>query len=100
MQDKYLISFQLSNYNEIKLDQSYLSNIVEVLKSRIVDDLDRLEQRIECDEDGIEFEVEVEDDVEYLYANITYRIIKYNTYYTSKIKVGEVGNEQKTNTQY
>ncbi len=65
----------------------------QVLKSRIVDDLDRLEQRIECDEDGIEFEVEVEDDVEYLYANITYRIIKYNTYYTSKIKVGEVGNE-------
>lgn len=65
----------------------------QVLKSRIVDDLDRLEQRIECDEDGIEFEVEVEDEVEYLYANITYRIIKYNTYYTSKIKVGEVGNE-------
>lgn len=65
----------------------------QVLKSRIVDDLDRLEQRIECDEDGIEFEVEVEDDVEFLYANITYRIIKYNTYYTSKIKVGEVNNE-------
>ena len=65
----------------------------QVLKSRIVDDLDRLEQRIECDEDGIEFEVEVEDDVEFLYANITYKIIKYNTYYTSKIKVGEVNNE-------
>ena len=65
----------------------------QVLKSRIVDDLDRLEQRIECDEDGIEFEVEVEDDVEFLYANITHKIIKYNTYYTSKIKVGEVNNE-------
>lgn len=65
----------------------------QVLKSRIVDDLDRLEERIECDEDGIEFEVEVEDNVEFLYANITYRIIKYNTYYTSKIKVGEVSNE-------
>ena len=34
MQDKYLISFQLSNYNEIKLDQSYLSNIVEVENSK------------------------------------------------------------------
>ena len=65
----------------------------QVLRSRIVDDLERLEERIECDEDGIEFEVEVEDDVEYLYANITYKILKYNTYYTSKIKVGEVGNE-------
>ena len=65
----------------------------QVLKSRIVNDLERLEERIECEEDGIEFEVEVEDDVEYLYANITYKIIKYNTYYTSKVKVGEVSHE-------
>ena len=65
----------------------------QVLKSRIVDDLDRLEERIECEEDGIEFDVEVINDVEYLYINITYKIIKYNTYYTSRIKVGEVRNE-------
>ena len=65
----------------------------QVLKSRIVDDLERLESRIECDEDGVEFEVEVEDDVEYLYAYISYKIIKYNAYYTSKVKVGEVSHE-------
>lgn len=65
----------------------------QVLKSRIVSDLERLEERIKCDEDGIEFEVEVVDDVEYLYANISYKIIKYNTYHTSRIKVGEVNNE-------
>lgn len=65
----------------------------EVLKNRIVSDLERLEERIECDEEGIEFEVETEDGVEYLYALITYKIIKYNTYYTSKIKVGEINNE-------
>lgn len=65
----------------------------QVLKSRIVDDLERLEERIECDEDGVEFDVEIEDDVEFLYANITYKITKYNTYYTSKIKVGEVSHE-------
>lgn len=66
----------------------------EVLKSRIVSDLERLENRIECDTSGIEFEVVVEEDgSEYLYANITYKIIKYNTFYTSKIKVGEIGNE-------
>lgn len=63
----------------------------QVLKSRIVSDLERLEERIECSEDGIEFEVEVDDDgTEYLYALISYKIIKYNTYYTSKIKVGEI----------
>ena len=65
----------------------------QILKFRIVNDLERLEDRIECEEDGIEFEVEVENDVEYLYANITYKIVKYNTYYTSKIKVGEISNE-------
>lgn len=65
----------------------------QVLKTRIVDDLERLEERIECEEDGIEFEVEVEDGIEYLYAVISYKIIKYNTYFTSKIKVGEVNNE-------
>lgn len=62
----------------------------QVLKARIVSDLERLEQRIECDEEGIEFEVVLEDDMEYLYVHITYKIIKYNTYYTSKIKIGEV----------
>lgn len=65
----------------------------QVLKSRIVSDLERLEERIECDEDSVEFEVEIEDDVEYLYVYITYKIIKYNTYYTSKIKVGEISHE-------
>lgn len=65
----------------------------QVLKNRIVSDLERLEKRVECDEEGIEFEVETENGVEILYAVITYKIIKYNTYYTSKIKVGEVVNE-------
>ncbi len=65
----------------------------QVLKSRMVNDLERLEERIECEEEGIEFEVEIEDGVEFLYANISYKIIKYNTYYTSKIKVGEISHE-------
>lgn len=64
----------------------------QVLKSRIVADLERLEERIECDEEGIEFVVESENDVEYLYVNISYKVIKYNTYFTSKIKVGEISN--------
>lgn len=65
----------------------------QVLKSRIVDDIERLEERVECDEDDIEFEVEDEEGIEYLYANITYKIVRYNTYYISKLKVGEVSNE-------
>lgn len=68
-------------------------SLQHVLKTRIVDDLERLENRIVCSEDDIEFEVEVVDNVEYLYANITYKIIRYNTYYTSKIKIGEVSHE-------
>ena len=79
------ISSLLFEPNDLTLQQ--------VLKSRIVDDLERLEERIECDEDGIEFVVEVENDEEYLYALITYKILRYNTYYTSKIKVGETSYE-------
>ena len=69
-------------------------SLQQVLRKRVVDDLDRLEERVECDEDGVEFEVEEEEGgIEYLYVNITYKIIRYNTYYTSKIKVGEVSHE-------
>lgn len=68
-------------------------SLQQVLKNRIVNDISRLEERVVCTEDGIEFEVIEENGVDILYANISYKIIKYNTYYTSKIKVGEVGNE-------
>ena len=64
-----------------------------VLKSRMVDDLERLEERVTCSEDDIEFTIEIEDDVEFLYAYLTYTIIKYNTSYTSKVKVGEINHE-------
>lgn len=68
-------------------------SLQQVLKSRIVSDLERLEKRVKCSEDDIKFEVEEEDGVAYLYANISYKIIKYNTYYKSKLKVGELSNE-------
>ena len=64
-----------------------------VIRSRIISDLERLEDRIECDEGDISFVTETEEGVNYLYVNITYKIIKYDTYYTSKIKVGEIDNE-------
>ena len=68
-------------------------SLQQVLKARIVSDLERLEERIECEEDDIEFYVESDSDGEFLYATITYKIIKYNTYYTTTVKVGEVNNE-------
>lgn len=69
-------------------------SLQQVLKSRIVADLERLETRVKCSEDNIEFEVETDDNgIEYLYAYITYNITRYNTYYTNKIKVGEINNE-------
>ena len=79
------VSLLLFEPNDISLQQ--------VLKNRMVEDLERLEDRIECDEDDIEFVVEIEEDIEYLYATITYKVIKYDTYYTSKVKLGEVRNE-------
>lgn len=65
----------------------------QVLKTRMVDDLIRLEPRIRCTENNINFEVETIKGVEVLYAILTYTVIKYNTTYTSKIGVGEIGRE-------
>lgn len=65
-------------------------SLQQVLKARIVADLERLESRIELGEDDIEFTVETENGIEFLYATITYKVIKYQTYYTTTVKVGEI----------
>ena len=65
----------------------------QVLKVRMVEDLERLEQRVKCTEQDIEFTVEVADGIVALYATIHYTVIKYNTTHTSKIRLGEVSNE-------
>lgn len=66
-------------------------SLQQVLKSRIVNDIERLEPRVQLKEDDIKFVVETSDGgIEYLYVNITYKIIKYNAYYQSKVKVGEI----------
>lgn len=82
-----------SSVNTLLFEPNDVS-LQQVLKSQMVEDLERLEERIECEEDDIEFEVEKDETgVEYLYAYITYTVIKYNTSFTSKIKVGEINNE-------
>lgn len=68
-------------------------SLQQLLKSRMIDDLDRLEKRIKCTEEDIEFVIEVEDDIEILYVNLDYKVTKYNTYYTSKIRLGEIRHE-------
>ncbi len=65
-------------------------SLQQVLKSYMIEDLERLEERIEVDEDDIEFTIEIEDNVEFLYATISYLVVKYNTMYTTKVKVGEL----------
>ena len=65
-----------------------------VLKLRISEDIRRLDDRVECKPDNITFSVENEDGVEFLFAYVTYTIMKYSTQeYTAKIKVGEMINE-------
>lgn len=77
----------LFEVNDISLQQ--------LLKSRMVDDLERLENRISLSEDDIDFDVEVDDNgANILYINITYIILRYNTRYTSRIKMGELKNNE------
>lgn len=61
-----------------------------IMKSVIMEDLERLDDRIELTEDDIEFEVDEDEGISFLFVVITYKIIKYETYYTSRIKLGEV----------
>ena len=61
-----------------------------ILRSIIVEDLERLEDRISVSEEDIDFVVEEENGVEYLYVIITYTILKYNADFTSQFKLGEV----------
>ena len=61
-----------------------------ILRSIIVEDLERLEDRISVSEENIDFIVEEENGIEYLYVIITYTILKYNADFTSQFKLGEV----------
>lgn len=61
-----------------------------ILKSIIVEDLSRLEDRISVSEEDIDFAIEKHGGVEYLYAIITYKVLQYNTTFTSQFKLGEV----------
>lgn len=84
---------QYSNVSTSLFEQDDKS-LQQVLKTRIADDIERLEDRVECSADNIDFTIEIDDDkVEYLYATVTFKILRYNTTYTKKIKVGEVSHE-------
>lgn len=64
-----------------------------VLRARIVDDLTRLDDRIEIQGEGVVFTVRENDISNEVYIQLTYRIKKFNTYYTSEIRIGDI-NEQ------
>lgn len=75
----------LFEVNDIALQQ--------VLKNRMVNDLTRLEPRVSLTEEDIEFDVETEEGIVSLYATIHFKVILYNTTYTTKVRLGEISNE-------
>ena len=64
--------------------------IQSILRSIIVENLERLEDRISVSEKDIDFVVEEDDGTEYMYAIITYKVLRYNATFTSQFKLGEV----------
>lgn len=68
-------------------------SLQSILRSRMVDDITRLEERVEVSEDDIEFFESEDINGNFLYATINYKIIKYETWYTSIVRVGEISNE-------
>lgn len=61
-----------------------------VAKSRILDAIERLEPRVEVTDENIKFSISETDEGIFLFATITFKVIKYGTWYTSTVKVGEV----------
>lgn len=57
-----------------------------VVRSRIVEVLNRLEDRIQVEEDAITFST----DDGFLYATIVFKVLKYETWYEETFKIGEV----------
>ena len=65
-------------------------SLQQVIKSQICEAIRRLEKRVELEEKDIQLTVETTQEGEFLFAEITYKVIKYQTYYTTKVKVGEI----------
>lgn len=65
-------------------------SLQQVIKTQIANSLERLEDRIELSSSDIELKVVTEELGEFLYAIVTYKIIKYQTYYSTTVKVGEI----------
>lgn len=64
-----------------------------IIKTRIIEALERLDERVETTEDNITFTVETNENGSFLFANINFKIIKYETWYEESFKVGEINNE-------
>ena len=67
----------------------------QVLRTRVVNDITRLDPRVRIGFDGIQFEVKKDaNKVDYLYMYITFSVVKYSTSkYTAQVKIGEVTYE-------
>ena len=63
-------------------------SLQSLMKSIIVEDLTRLDDRIDVTERDISFEVDENEGR--LYALINYKVIKYDTYYQTRVSLGEV----------
>ena len=66
------------------------TSLLNLLKTRIVEDLERLDSRISIEEGGVEVYSEEVEGVTILYMDLTYQIISYETTFTTKVEVGEI----------
>lgn len=62
-----------------------------VIKKRIIEAVENFDERVIVTEDDIEFFTEEEDELRgYLYAEVNFYIVQYETYYEEILKVGEL----------
>ncbi len=64
-----------------------------IIQRNIEDAIERLEERVEIASDGMVFKsVQRDDGICYLFVDITFTIIKYETQFTQRFNLGEVSN--------
>ena len=62
-----------------------------VIKKQITDAIRALDKRVSLSESDISLSVKTDDEgIEFLYATITYKVIRYQTYYETTVNLGEL----------
>lgn len=66
------------------------SSLINLVRTQILEEIERLEPRVSLDINDIDLYSKEEQGVTTLYVELTYKIISYETTFTTNVEVGEI----------